>query len=167
LWTSYSEHYNNEKRKTSMHPQFLNTLLSDIGLNLETTRLLRHADAQATEGRTHFKLWRDHRSQFELYQSVQRFESHSFLEPATDWVSFVISPDGQTLLAGVYRARYRGLLEHDTPARLTDEINLAGFYDFYDLERRDEFAKYEGQLAIDWGKSPSRMDSNTFNSKTA
>jgi hypothetical protein len=53
-------------------PVMFNTLLRGAGLSLGDVCLLRHQDNRADRGRTPYKLWRDDRPAFELYQSHQK-----------------------------------------------------------------------------------------------
>lgn len=132
-------------------PILLNTLLCQAGLEFRQTRLLRHQDPTSTKGRTLYKLWRDQRPAFELYQSHQDTRQRATLQPASHWVSFVVTPATETLLAGIYVAQYHGLLENDTPKPHNDEIDSAGSCDVYELTPLPEFAEFEGRLVVDWG----------------
>jgi len=135
-------------------PLLLNSLLLQSGLELSRTRLLRHQDASSTKGRTLYKLWRDQRESFELYQSHQNKESaRRALQSSSHWVSFVVTPAHETLLASVYVAQYQGVLAVDTPKPHNDGVDAAGSCDVYDLERMHDFAEFEGRVVIDWGAS--------------
>jgi hypothetical protein len=133
-------------------PIMLNSLLTQLGLDPAKVILLRHQDKRAARGRTPYELWRDNRPAFEDYQSTQSIEKRQRLSRATVWMSFVGTPDGATMFAGMYAAKYIGLLPEDRPWPHADGIDLAGSCDVYDLQRDEQLADLEGKLFIDWGK---------------
>lgn len=132
-------------------PIMFNTLLREAGLSPSSVRLVRHKDTRAKRGRSPYELWRDEPSGFELYQSVQSFANRPKLA-APYWAVFVVTPADDVLFAGLYAAKYRGLLEEDTPMPHTDEIDEAGSCDVYDLTLQDTLEEFIGKLSIDWGK---------------
>ena len=87
-----------------------NTILAEADLSLADVRLLRHKDQRAVKGRTVYELWRDARPQFDLYQSTQKTQDRTKLR-ASYWASFVGTPLKETMFAGLYNVKYRGLLE--------------------------------------------------------
>jgi hypothetical protein len=111
-----------------------NTLLEEAGLAPTEVRLIRHKDKRAAKGRTPYELWRDNRSQFEWYQSTQSIRERKKLA-APHWAVFIVNFNNETMFAGIYGARYRGLLEQDTPKPHMDGIDEAGSCDVYDLTR--------------------------------
>ena len=131
-------------------PIKLNSILREAGLSLSDVRLIRHKDQRAKKGRSIFELWRDARSQFELYQSIQNIKNRQILF-APYWAVFVVNFNNETMLAGIYSAKYRGLLEQDTPKPHTDGSDLAGQCDVYDLILQDTLSEFIGKLFIDWG----------------
>ncbi len=128
-----------------------NTVLREAGVPPEAVRLIRHKDARAKRGCTPYELWRDNRPLFENYQSTQSIQNRSRLD-APYWAVFVVNLDGETMFAGLYKARYRGLLEQDTPMPHMDGIDKAGSCDVYDLELQDCLRDLVGLLFIDWGR---------------
>ena len=131
-------------------PIMLNSILRDANLPLPDVRLIRHKDNQAKKGCTPYELWRDRRHQFELYQSIQSVANRpKFAAPY--WAVFVVNHRDETLFAGLYAAKYCGLLERDTPMPHSDEIALAGSYDVYDLKLLDILHDLSGKLFIEWG----------------
>jgi hypothetical protein len=127
-----------------------NTILNEAGLCPADVRLLRHKDTRATRGRTPYELWRDNRPQFELYQSTQSIPNRKkFTAPF--WAVFIVNPAEETMFAGIYSVKYRGLLEQDTPQPHRNGIDLAGSCDVYDLSPRNELSEFSGKLFIDWG----------------
>ena len=127
-----------------------NTILREAGFKLADVRLIRHKDKSATRGRTPYELWRDNRPAFEQYQSSQRIRSRNKFS-APYWAVFVVNLNDETMFAGIYAARYRGLLEQDTPMPHTDGIDKAGSCDVYDLTLEDRLGDLIGKLFIDWG----------------
>jgi hypothetical protein len=128
----------------------LNTVLREAGLPLADVRLVRHKDRRATKGRTPYELWRDNRPQFELYQSTQSIPNRRKLS-APYWAVFIADPNGDTMFAGLYAARYRGLLETDTPRPHTEGFDKAGSCDVYGLALQSALGDLIGKLFIDWG----------------
>ena len=131
-------------------PIMFNTLLQEAGLSPNAVRLIRHKDKRAARGRTPYDLWRDNRSQFELYQATQSIRERSKLA-APYWAVFIVNFSNETIFAGIYGARYRGLLEQDTPKPHMDGIDEAGSCDYYDLMLQETMNDLIGKLFIDWG----------------
>lgn len=132
-------------------PIMFNTILSEAGLALEDVRLLRHKDQRATKGRSPYELWRDQRPLFDLYQSSQRFENRKKLE-APYWSVFVVNMNDETMFGGIYRVKYRGVWERDTPMpHIEGKIEKAGSCDGYDLTPDAALTDLIGRLFIDWG----------------
>lgn len=133
-------------------PIMFNTILRDAGLPLTDVRLIRHKDNRATKGRTPYELWRDNRPQFEQYQSLQKIQVRKkFVAPY--WAVFVVSFNNNTMFAGLYAVRYRGLLEKDSPKPHREGVDKAGNYDVYDLTLQEALSDLIGRLFIDWGKA--------------
>jgi hypothetical protein len=133
-------------------PIMFNSLLDQLEIRPAIVVLLRHQDRRALRGRTPYELWRDNRSGFELYQSLQRVENRPKFSRASYWASFVASSDGATIFVGLYAAKYKGLLGQDTPQPHTDEIDPAGSADTYDLLLDERMADLQGKLFIEWGQ---------------
>src|SRR5271170_7810466 len=91
-------------------PLGFNALLSQAGISPAAVRLLRHQDSRSAKGRTPYELWRDDRPAFEFYQEAQSFANRPKLR-GEYWASFVVTPGGETLLAGFYASRYLGVNE--------------------------------------------------------
>jgi hypothetical protein len=132
-------------------PIMFNAILQEAGFSLGDVILLRHQDQSAARGRTPYELWRDNTPAFDLYQSHQVTAGRSKFRRASYWASFVVTPSGQTLFVGIYRATYRSLLERDTPMPHRDAVDMAGVCDVYDLSRDDRLSDLIGKLYIDWG----------------
>lgn len=131
-------------------PIMFNTILRETGLPLKDIRLIRHKDKRAKRGHTPYELWRDNRSQFEKYQSTQSIPNRPKLN-APYWAVFVVNPSDETMFAGFYAVKYRGLLEQDAPMPHMDGIDKAGSCDVYDLVLQDTLSDLIGKLFIDWG----------------
>lgn len=131
-------------------PIMFNTILRETSLPLKDVRLVRHKDKRAKRGRRPYELWRDNRSQFELYQSTQNILNRKKLT-APYWAVFVVNLNDETMFAGLYTVNYRGLLEQDTPMPHMDGIDKAGSCDIYDLTLMDPLSDFIGKLFIDWG----------------
>jgi hypothetical protein len=132
-------------------PMMFNSLLAEAGLNWDTVILMRHQDRRADKGKTPFELWRDNREAFERYISIQGFVNRSKFARASDWATFVATPSGETMFVGLYKARYRGVLDHRLPKPQTAGFHEPGSIDIYDLERRQAFEDMDGKLFVEWG----------------
>ena len=131
-------------------PIMTNTILRDAGLELEDIRLIRHKDKRAMKGRSPYELWRDNRSLFDSYQSKQSIANRKKLT-APYWAVFVVNLSNETMFAGLYAVKYRGLLEQDTPMPHMNGIDKAGSCDVYDLVLQDTLRDLIGKMFIDWG----------------
>ncbi len=127
------------------------THLREAGIELSEVALVRHQDHQADYGRSPYELWRDDRTAFELYQSHQSIDSRKKLSRAY-WASFVGTADNATLFVGLYAAKYRGLLDRDTPQPHRAQIDKAGECDVFDLSVESAMSDLNGKLYIEWGE---------------
>lgn len=132
-------------------PIMFNALLRAAGLDPDDTRLLRHQDKRADRGRTPYELWRDDRSAFEFYQSLQRVEGRSKFK-AKCWASFVGTRDGGTLFVGLYSVKHLGPLKEDRPLPHMEGVAEAGSYDQYELTLQEALSDLSGKLQIAWGE---------------
>ena len=131
-------------------PIMFNTILQSEGLALSDVRLLRHQDQRSERGRSPYELWRDNRSEFELYQSHQLTNRRSLFR-SRYWASFVGTPDNETMFVGVYDVKFRGSLETDTPMVNRKGVDKAGTLDVYDFTLAQALSDLIGKLFIDWG----------------
>jgi hypothetical protein len=131
-------------------PLRFNTLLAQEGIAPAAVRLLRHQDGRAERGRTPYELWRDDRPAFEAYQGAQSFGNRSKLR-AEYWASFIVTPGGETLLAGFYASRYVGVNEVDLPKPQMAGVDFAGTCDVYQLSLDPRLDDLAGRLVIEWG----------------
>jgi hypothetical protein len=65
---------------------------------------------------------------------------------------FIVNLSDETMFAGVYAVRYRGLLEQDRPKPHMDGIDEARSCDVYDLSLQETLSDLIGKLFIDWGR---------------
>jgi hypothetical protein len=128
----------------------LNTLLSEAGVPLAAVRLLRHQDSRSAKGRSPYELWRDERPAFMNYQESQRFGNRAKLR-ADYWASFVVTPAGETLLAGFYACGYVGVNEAERPWPHAVGTDAVGTCDVYALSIHNALNDLAGRLVIDWG----------------
>ncbi|MBM4087000.1 MAG: GIY-YIG nuclease family protein [Planctomycetes bacterium] len=132
-------------------PIMFNTLLRAAGVQLTDVRLLRHKDHRADKGRSPYELWRDDRPQFDLYQSTQSIENRKKLT-APYWAVFIADLNNDTMFAGVYGVKYRGLLKHDRPTpHIKGGIDRAASCDEYSLALDEALKDLIGKLFIEWG----------------
>lgn len=127
-------------------------LLVKAGLDPAQVRLLRH-QTKAPSGRTPYVLWRDKKSAFDDYQSVQTIGNRGNLA-APLWASFVVPPNGGTLFAGIYSAERKGMVGPEWIDPLYDAPGVsltAGGLDRYDTGRPLLLEDYVGRLWIEWG----------------
>jgi len=127
-----------------------NTILREAGIPPAAVRLLRHQDQRAAKGRSPYELWRDDRPAFEIYQGSHALSKRAKLR-AEFWASFVVTPAGETLLAGVYRPRYVGVNAAERAWPHADGSDPPGTCDVYELDLDPRFESLAGQLIIDWG----------------
>ncbi len=153
----------NRRHRALGLPLFFNTVLQDNGLDSSCVRLLRHQDGSADRGRRPYDLWVSNRVAFDAYQALQDPNARARLAGATHWASFVATPDGRTLLAGVYEASLRGELMKDTPRVHMPGVYEAGQMDVYELELDARFDEFEGRLVIDWGPGARTWIQNAGN----
>jgi hypothetical protein len=125
-----------------------NQALLAYGLEPSEVRLLRH-QTRGTTGATPYSLWRDSRDQFEAYQAAQRVSDRNRLNSGF-WASFVASPDGRTMLAGVYAVQGRETVPVNWPYPLSERPG-EGQDELYYLDHLMQFAELEGRLYVEWG----------------
>lgn len=138
----------------------LNYLLQSAGIDLARTRLVRHQDNRAIQGRSPYELWTAADGRFELYQSIQGEERFA----SCDWIaSFVATPLNETLFVGLFRVVGVGVVPPGTidPVRGHD---VGGCY-FYNFVPDEALKEYAGRIIVDWGpgyrswiQRPDRQD---------
>ena len=129
----------------------LNSVLMDAGLDPTQVALIRHKDNRASKGRTPYELWLDHRKLFEGYQSLQRISKRKiFSKPY--WAIFIVDAFDDTMFAGIYSARYKGLLKRNRPApHIEGDVIKKGSCDEYELRLDRKLNELIGRVFIDWG----------------
>lgn len=141
-------------------------LLLKAGLEPKDVRLLRH-QTKTPAGRTPYLLWRDQRTAFEEYQSVQTAGNRAKLAGPI-WASFVAPPTGGTLFAGIYITHRVGVAD---PLWIDPLYGVLGSsltndgLDRYETSLTRHLEGYVGRLWIEWGKGarswvqrPDRQD---------
>jgi len=131
-------------------PVFFNTLLNQEGIDLADVRLVRHQENRPGVIHTVYQLWRDNRSLFEQYQSIQSIKNRPKFKMGF-WASFVADPSGSTMFVGLYEARYGGVGQKDLPRPQGGGVDAAGMYDFYRLKLLEPLKDLSGRLFIEWG----------------
>jgi hypothetical protein len=129
-------------------PLRFNALLAQFEIKPAQVRLLRHQDSRSSKGRTPYELWRDDRPAFEFYQEGQSPNNHPNLK-SNYWASFVVTPGGETLLAGFYACRYLG--KNTRPWPHAAGLDPVGTCDVYELTLDERLNDLAGRLVIDWG----------------
>lgn len=128
-----------------------NMILREAGISPNDVRLVRHKDVNAQRGRTPYELWRNNRSQFELYQSTQNIINRKKLT-APYWAVFIANYENDTMFIGLYRVLHREILQEDRKRPHMEGIDKAGSCDSYDLELQVQLNEMIGKLFIDWGQ---------------
>jgi hypothetical protein len=131
-------------------PLWFNTLLAQAGINPAEVRLLRHQDGRSAKGRSPYELWRDYRAAFEFYQEGQSTRNRAKLNSGY-WASFVVTPAGETLLAGFYHLQNRRINETERVWPHTEGRDPVGTCDVYTLISDERLADLTGKLVIEWG----------------
>jgi hypothetical protein len=126
-------------------PLQFNSLLAQVGIEPVAVRLLRHQDPRSRKGRTPYELWRDDRPAFETYQGIQSFDNRAKLR-GDYWASFVVTPSGETLFIGLFRARYLGPNKEEriSPNDLT--VRPTGTVDIYEQILDEHLNDLTGRL---------------------
>lgn len=127
-----------------------NEILSDVGIDPVEVCLIRHKDKDSDKGRTPYELWKDDRSSFDLYQSIQNDKNRKILS-STYWAIFNVDADNKNIFAGLYSSNFKGLLEKDTSRPHKKGVDKAGECDVYDLKLQHVLSDLIGNLCIDWG----------------
>lgn len=137
-------------------PLRFNMLLVDAGIDPADVRMVRHQTNKA-RGKTPYSLWRDHRADFEVYQSTQDSQQRAKFN-GKYWASFVSPPQGGTLFVGLYEVARTGSVPKGTIDPYTKELvgrNNKAPYDQYNCRLAKSLSEYIGRLYIKWGDSPS------------
>ncbi len=132
-------------------PIKFNAVFAQFDIKPEQVRLLRHQDSRSARGRTPYELWRDDRPAFEFYQAGQSPKNFSGLK-ADYWASFVVTPRGETLLAGFYKSSYQGRNKEPRPWPHTEGFDAPETCDVYELILDEHLSDLSGRLVIDWGE---------------
>jgi hypothetical protein len=130
-----------------------NTILNQAGVdpNKVPVAILRHKDSRSAADRTPYQLWRDHRTDFVEYQSRQ--SARSFFMRAKILAAFVVTPNDETLFAGLYNSSFQKEGDVDLPkVQNPHETDRAGAYAVFKLQAMSELEDLQGRIVIDWGR---------------
>lgn len=133
-------------------PIYFNSLLLEGNLQLDQVRLLRHKDKSSAHERTPYELWRqEDQSAFDMYQSTQHPSRRAQLTAARIWASFIATPDGRTLFAGLYRSKLQGI--NKVPIKHPNKGGYIeiGTCDVYDVQLDERLSDLRGKLFVEWG----------------
>jgi len=124
-----------------------NAILQNEGIDPKEVRLVRHQDTRRPGRPTPYILWRAQDGRFEKYQRIQ----HRKVFRVGDLLaSFVGTPIGETLFAGLYSVSGIGRV----PRKTIDPISQqdVGGMNLYDIKPDPRLSDYSGHLIIDWGE---------------
>ena len=130
-------------------PIMMNSLLAQFKIDPAEVILLRHQDQRADPGQTPYKLWCDDKAAFDRYQSIQNPRNRKKLAN-NYWLSFVGTPQGNTMCVGLYTSRYCGLNKNDLPLpTVNGRFELAGSCDCYVLSLDSRLRDLSGRIFRD------------------
>ena len=139
------------RRGERIVPILFNSILENVGISPQDTRLLRHHGRVSEIGKSPLSLWREERNKFVHYQETQaKNSSPNFLSKY--WASFAATPDGSSLFLGIYTVQFVGILQESRVNIIDGGYLEAGSSDLYKNEHDRRLADLEGRLFIDWGK---------------
>jgi len=121
--------------------------LREAGVDLDTTRLVRHQDTRKTSRFTPYELWHKNPTDFELYQRIQAREIFRGIRTIA---SFVANPMNECLFVGLYSVEGQSTATEDIKDPISGEV-ATGLY-LYDLCKLQLLSEYDGRLFIDWGQ---------------
>lgn len=131
---------------------WFNDLLVEAGFDLAEVRLLRHQDRRlGARSLTPYRAWIENRAAFETYQSTQFNQRRSYFR-GSHWASFVGTPDGRTMFAGLYRVKLLGPIKSGHVDPLSGAMLDTGRYDLYDCRPLTDLNDYAGRLFVHWGE---------------
>jgi hypothetical protein len=130
-----------------------NTLLTDVGIEPASVRLLRHM-TELPDGRIPLELWHECTNAFDEYQSYQSSSQRArFARPW--WANFAGTREGRTVFLGLYEIGAPAMIADDVVLPGTGQVMTAVTYDRYPVAPSDLLADYVGRLYIDWGGGSS------------
>jgi hypothetical protein len=132
-----------------------NLLLQQANLDARNVYLVRHKDTRIAKGllrsrgSSPYNLWLTQKEKFECYQRLQCEDCFR----KRNWIAaFVVTPEDETLFAGMYRKGGIGKLPdelRECPVSGKPVGNETHLY--YDLAQDDLLSEWIGRLTIDWG----------------
>jgi hypothetical protein len=125
-----------------------NAILRYEKINTKRVKLVRHQDTRSPGRPTPYILWQIDKSKLELYQRIQTNRVFSIRDVLA---TFVVTPTGETLFAGLYCVAGVGV----APNGLMDPIGNfdVGGRNLYDIRPDKRLEEYEGHLIVEWGKA--------------
>jgi hypothetical protein len=127
-----------------------NSLLEASEIDPRNVRLFRHRNARAAGAFTPYELWRDRYDAFMAYQSGQSARSEKIIGHAKFWASFVVTPNEETLFAGLYGVSSKRPAIFGAPG-VSGREKMEAEPILYELEERGELSELIAKLTIDWG----------------
>jgi hypothetical protein len=122
-----------------------NDLLSLHGVDPAQVRLVRHQDNRLKPGRL-YEAWRNDRSTFERYQSVQQ---RDVFDVGDRLASFIVTEARKTVLVGLYEVAGIDTCPDGIVDALTG-VDVSGYHS-YDLRLLEQLGDYTDKVVIDWG----------------
>jgi hypothetical protein len=127
-----------------------NSLLTSVGLDLSTVRLVRHKHGREYQRLVYQDAIRGE-SRFEQYQSGQcNKRVIALIKSASVISAFVVNPASETLFVGLWRVR--GCRKAYLPDPYYAEPKPARGGDVtFQFEHMPELLEYRGRVVVDWG----------------
>lgn len=131
----------------------LNMMLREADIEPSSVRLLRHQPVLPS-GVVLIDQYHRDRPALLAWQSVQATHRRAHLAGQV-WASFLGTPDGRTVLEGVYQVGPAEPIAHEVKDPLTGQAIPGSTSDRYDLNLLQAFEPYSGRLLVDWGGGSS------------
>jgi hypothetical protein len=126
-----------------------NGVLRESGINPEDVQLVRHKDERADVITTPYSLWLNDKKNFEFYQRLQGKDK---FRVGKSIASFVVTPRGKTLFAGLYKILSRGQASPGTKCPVSRKDCASHF--LYEIKAAEGLKEYVGILEIEWTGGP-------------
>ena len=118
-----------------------NALLEDAGLDPGTVKMARHQDTGKRVKVIPYSVWRSDKGAYLTYNQVQKREKFS----KADFIAaFVVTPAKETLFTSIFRNNGVGEVPEDTYCPVIFQNRHGTASVFYDLEKLDLLAEYQG-----------------------
>jgi hypothetical protein len=123
-----------------------NAILRHEGIDSAIVQLVRHQDTRYPGRPTPYILWRSNDGRFDTYQGIQRLERFRL---GGLLASFVVTPQGETIFAGLYSVDGVGPAPEPTIDPVSGQ-DMTGC-NLYQTRPDPRLSEYVGLLVIDWG----------------